>query len=118
MSEKKTQCSHCSGTGVVITGRSCKEDCCNYHAPEVYGDSCCCMTKPPWLVPCKDPNNCRMFNVKVKEPKYTTIVGPNDDDSSEGWQDESRTETAVEQIYETRYDCPPMPEGVRLGGRV
>ena len=30
------------------------------------------------------------------------------------WQDEDRIWTTVEQVYETRWDCPFMPEGVRL----
>ena len=31
-------------------------------------------------------------------------------DVSRSWQDENRTETSVEQVYATRYDCP----GVRV----
>ncbi len=58
----------------------------------------------------------RLTEEPREEPTY--IDGPNDDVPFEGWQDESRTETATEQIYETRYDCPSVPEGVRPRGRV
>lgn len=30
------------------------------------------------------------------------------------WQDENRTWTSVEHVYETRWDCLTVPEGVRL----
>ena len=30
-----------------------------------------------------------------------------------GWQDQGRTETSVEIVYKTRYDCNPVPGGAR-----
>lgn len=33
------------------------------------------------------------------------------------WQDESRTWTTVDEVYETRWDCSIEPEGVRQSVR-
>lgn len=95
--------------------RKCR-DCCNYQEPSfldrAYGNTDLrCMTKPPWIVRCRDPDKCSWYNKKPREQHYTTVDGPNDDI---GYQDESRTETATEQIYDTRWDCPIMPGEARL----
>ena len=41
------------------------------------------------------------------QTEYAVVLPPE-------WQDESRTWVTVEQVYECRYDCKIMPEGVRL----
>lgn len=75
------------------------------------------MTKPPWAVPCRDPVTCKAYALKGtkkrEEEKIETIDGINDhlpdweplSSDREGWQDESRTETNLEHVMDTRIDC-------------
>ena len=53
-------------------------------------------------------------NEKHDRSRSNRIDGPNDDISFETWQDEDRTTTNVERVYETRLDCMAVPGGARL----